>query len=161
MSLKADVWKRKTSAITSRIEGERMTLAEKQQQLIERFAVIHDPHERLSAVAAFKPALASLAETERIDTNLVRGCSSAVWLVCSVENGRCQFRFHADSPMVRGLVGVLCRLYDDMTPQEIVVTEPQVFEALGIAKNLSPTRLNGLAAVRSAIRDFASRALNP
>ncbi len=134
-----------------------MSVAQRQQEWIARFAAIEDPHERLAAVAAFKPALAPMAEDERIDANLVRGCVSRVWLAGSLENGRCRYRFHADSPLVRGLAGVLCALYDGALPEEAVATEPEIFETLGIAKNLSPTRLNGLASVRATIREFARK----
>ena len=50
---------------------------------------------------------------------------------------------------------VLCAIYENATPEEIVSTEPEVFDALGIAQNLTPTRLNGLASVRGAIREYA------
>jgi cysteine desulfuration protein SufE len=138
-----------------------MNLAARQTEMIGRFSVIEDPHERLSAVVAFKPALAPLADSERTDANIVRGCVSRVWLGCSLENGRCRFRFHADSPLVRGLVGVLCALYDDSSPEEIIATEPEIFDALGISKNLTPTRLNGLASVRAAILKFAQSCIQP
>ncbi len=136
-----------------------MTLAKRQQAFIERFSVIADPHERLAALVAHKPPLAALAESERTDANLVRGCVSRVWLACSLENGRCRFRMDADSPMVKGLVGVLCAIYENALPEEIIAIEPEVFDALGIAKNLTPTRLNGLASVRRAIHEFAQRCL--
>jgi cysteine desulfuration protein SufE len=61
----------------------------------------------------------------------------------------------ADSPLVKGLVAVQCELYDGETATEIVTTEPAWVEALGLESRLSPTRLNGLASVREAIRAFA------
>jgi cysteine desulfuration protein SufE len=136
-----------------------MTVAEKQQALIDRYLLIPDPHERLSAVIARKPALAPLADSERIDANRVRGCMSRVWLGFSLEKGRCRLRVGADSPMVRGLVSLLCELYDSGAPEEVASVEPRIFDALGISKNLTPTRLNGLASVRSAIRERAEHCL--
>jgi sulfur transfer protein SufE len=53
------------------------------------------------------------------------------------------------------LAAALCELYDDAEPQEILDEEPELFEALGIAANLSPTRLNGLAQLRGRIVEFA------
>ena len=72
-----------------------------------------------------------------------------------MENGRCRFQMHAESALVRGLAAALCELYDDAEPQEILDEEPEMFEALGIAANLSPTRLNGLAHLRGRIAEFA------
>ena len=134
-----------------------MSLLQKQSDLIERYSVIPDPQERLAALISRKSKLPALTESERLDTALVHGCVSRVWLVGSYENGCCRYRIEADSPMVKGLVTLLCEIYDGAAPQEIIAVEPTVFEGLGIAKNLTPTRLNGLASVRRAIRAFAEK----
>jgi cysteine desulfuration protein SufE len=76
-----------------------------------------------------------------------------------MENGQCRFQMHAESALVKGLVAALCELYDDAAPQEILDVEPELFEALGIAANLTPTRLNGLANVRARIVQFARQCL--
>jgi len=135
-----------------------MTLQQKQAAFIDRYSVIPDPQERLAALISRKSALAPLDDSERIDAALVRGCVSRVWLTGTLENGRCRYRVDADSPMVKGLVAALCELYDGATPEEIISMEPEIFETLGIANNLTPTRLNGLASVRRVIRDFAQTA---
>lgn len=61
--------------------------------------------------------------------------------------------------MVRGLIGLLCELYHGAPPAEMIALEPTIFEKLGIAKNLTPTRLNGLAAVTAYLRDYARQHL--
>ena len=138
-----------------------MTLPEKQQAFIRRYSVIPDSQERLGALIARKPVLPPLPDSARIETNLVRGCVSRVWLACSFENGLCHFRMDADSPMVKGLVSVLCELYDSEPPEMIATVEPEIFDRLGIEKILTPTRLNGLANVRRVILEFALSAATP
>ena len=135
-----------------------MTLLQKQAAFIDRYSVIPDPQERLAALISRKSTLAQLTDSERVDAALVRGCVSRVWLAGTHENGRCRYRVDADSPMVKGLVTALCELYDDAIPEEVISVEPEIFDALGISTNLTPTRLNGLASVRRAIRDFAQTA---
>jgi len=131
------------------------SLIQKQAAFIARYTVIPDPQERLSVLIGRKSVLAPLVESARVEANLVRGCVSRVWLAGTFENGLCYFRMEADSPMVKGLVAVLCELYDAATPAEVAEVEPEIFDALGISKNLTPTRLNGLANVRRTIREFA------
>jgi cysteine desulfuration protein SufE len=135
-----------------------VTLAEKQAQMIEDLAIIDDPQERLSLVVDRARKRPPLPEAERTEAHRVKGCISQAWLVGERRDGRCYFRCDADSPLVRGLVVLLCDLYSDATPAEIVATEPVLIEELGLARNLSPTRLNGLRSVRAAIRDFAGAA---
>lgn len=135
-----------------------MSLVEKQHQLITRLRIIEDPQERLAAIMARGRKWPALAEAERTEGSRVQGCVSPVWLAGAQEAGRCRFRAAAESPMVLGLVALLCELYDGETPAEIAAVEPHLFEELGLARQLSPTRLNGLANVRRAIRDFARQA---
>lgn len=132
---------------------------DRQATLITRHSLIDDPHERLAAIISRQKPLLPLLPEQRTESALVPGCVSRVWLACSMENGRCRFRIDCESPMVRGLVRVLCEIYDDASPEEIVEVEPTIFEALGIADHLTPTRLNGLANVRRQMREFAQRQL--
>ena len=132
-----------------------MTLAEKQQQMIDDLALIENPQERFAAVVDRAKSRPPLPEAERTETNRIKGCVSQAWIVAEVREGRCYFRCDADSPLVRGLLALLCDFYSGATPAEVALTEPVLFEELDLAKNLSPTRLNGLRSVRAKIRDFA------
>lgn len=134
-----------------------MTLAEKLRQLSDDLAIIDDPQERLGAVVDRAKKLPPLADAERTDANRVRGCVSLVHLVGEVRDGRCYFRCEADGPLVRGLVALLCTFYSGATPADIATSDADPLEALDLARNLSPTRRNGLASARATIRAFAAR----
>ena len=136
-----------------------MNLAERQQQLIARYALIEDPHERLAAVVERARKLAPLAEEQKCDTNRVQGCTSRVWLLGAVEEGRCSFRLDADSTLVKGLAALLCEACDGSDASEIAAGGTDVLEALRLVDHLSATRRHGLAQVGKAIREFAQRQL--
>ena len=133
-----------------------MTIVEKQKQLIENYSIIDDPQERLSAVVDDARKMPALPDSERTEANRVKGCISQAWIAAELREGRCYFRSDADSPLVRGLLKLICELYNGTTPTEVSATEPALFEELGLARNLSPTRLNGLRSVRAKIREFAA-----
>jgi cysteine desulfuration protein SufE len=132
-----------------------VTLAEKLQHLIDDLAIIDDPQERMALIVDRAKKLPPLAEAERTDAHRVRGCISLVYLVGELHDGRCTFRCEADSPLVRGLVALLCSFYTGATPAEIVASDADPIAALGLQQNLSPTRLNGLTSARATIRAFA------
>lgn len=132
-----------------------MTVAEKQRQLLEDLLLIEDAQERLAAIVDRARSRLAPDRSEHVDAHRVRGCVSTVWLVCAVQDGRCSFRSDAESPLVRGIVALLCELYDGGTPAEVAATEPSMLEELGLLRTLSPTRLNGLRSVRARIREFA------
>jgi cysteine desulfuration protein SufE len=126
---------------------------ERQEKIRRTLADIHDPHERLAVAVGWKW---DLPPAEHREENLVRGCVSRVWLSARREEGRCRFAVDAESPLVRGLARLICGIYDGAAPGEIVAEDLAVLEETGILRNLSPTRQNGLAAVRRALVDFAN-----
>lgn len=133
-----------------------MKIAERQRELVEKLAIIEDPQERLGALMSRaktwpKPDAALLTEAYR-----VRGCQSRVWLAPEFVSGRCYFKMECDAPMVKGLVALLCEVYEGATAAEVRDFETTIMDDLGFTRMISPTRLNGLAAVRARIRDFAA-----
>lgn len=136
-----------------------MTLAEKQRALIEDLSIVDDRHERLSLVVDRSRRIPALAAADKNDTNRVPGCVSPVWLAGEIRDDRLALRFDAESPMVKALVALMVELYDGATPAEIVSTEPTLFDVLGLSRDLSPTRRNGLASVRARIKSLAEKHL--
>jgi cysteine desulfuration protein SufE len=133
-----------------------VSLADRQREIVERLRIIEDPQERLSALMGRAKKWPMPTQAQLTDAYRVRGCQSRVWLVPSVEEGGCHFRMECDAPMVKGLVALLCELYEGAPPAEVREFEPTLIDELGFTRMISPTRLNGLAAVRARIREFAT-----
>ncbi len=131
-----------------------MSLAAKQQALIEDLNLIPDVHERLGAVTSYAARM-KLDPAQQIDANIVPGCVSRVWLHGVCENGRTRFDCHTESPMVKALAALLCDLYSDVEPAEAANIEPEIWQACQFTKILSPTRLNGLTNMRQRIRTMS------
>lgn len=132
-----------------------MPLTAKLQQLVADLAMIDDPQERLSAIVDRTKKLPSLPLAARIEANRVRGCVSVVWLAGEFRDGRCYFTSAAESPIVGALVAFVAEFFSGFTPEQILAGDSDPLEALDVTRNLSPTRRNGLAAARAAIRTFA------
>lgn len=136
-----------------------MFLADQLQRVISDFSPLDDPQERLGAVVDRARKNPPLPAAERVDANRVLGCVSVVWIVGGVRDGRCFFRSDAESPVVRGLVAFLCDFFSGAPVAEVAASEIEPLDALDLTRNLSPTRRNGLAAARKAIRSLAQAAL--
>jgi cysteine desulfuration protein SufE len=133
-----------------------MSVAEKQRELVARLIVIEDPHERLAALMSRARRIAAPAPADITEENRVRGCQSRVWLTGELDSGLCRWRMECDAPMVKGLVGLLCETYEGVTPSDVIAAEPTLLDDLGISRMVSPTRLHGLAAVRSRMKQLAA-----
>ncbi|RFC44520.1 MAG: cysteine desulfuration protein SufE [Verrucomicrobia bacterium] len=134
-----------------------MPFTEHQQQLLDDLLIIEDAQERLGAVVDNAKQLPPLPAVDKTDQNRVTGCISQVWVLGELRADRCCFRCDADGPLVKGLVAFLCAFYSGATPAEIAASTTDAIESLGLLRNLSPTRVNGLTAVRARIRELAAK----
>ncbi len=134
------------------------TIAEEQQLIAEDFSLFDDWREKIEYVLDLGRALEGLPDDERTEANKVRGCQSQVWMVAELDqaSGRVAIRADSDAFIVRGLIGLLLRLYADRPPDEILANPPTVFEEIGLGAHLSATRANGLHAMIKRIRQLAS-----
>ncbi|HZP67178.1 MAG TPA: SufE family protein [Rudaea sp.] len=130
-----------------------------QDAIVEEFAFFADWTERYQYLIDLGRKLPPFPEEFKTEANKVQGCQSQVWLVASGDAHRLEFRAVSDSAIVSGLIALLLRVYSGRSAEEILATEPRFVEAIGLAKHLSPTRSNGLAAMFKSIQEHARRAL--
>jgi cysteine desulfuration protein SufE len=130
-----------------------------QAAIAEEFAFFGDWTERYQYLIDLGRKLPPFPDALKTDENKVTGCQSLVWLAPSGDAKRLDFLAISDSAIVSGLIALLLRVYSGRSAEEILTTEPRFIEAIGLAKHLSPTRSNGLAAMLVAIKQHARAAL--
>ncbi len=126
-----------------------------QDAIAEEFAFLGDWTERYQYLIDLGRKLPPFPDELRTDANKVTGCQSQVWLATSGGADRMEFRAISDSAIVSGLIALLLRVYSGRSARAILDTEPRFVEAIGLAKHLSPTRNNGLAAMFKTIQEKA------
>jgi cysteine desulfuration protein SufE len=130
--------------------------ARNERDLIAAFSAIHDPHERLSAIVS-ACAGSGIAEGDRREADIVPGCVSRVWLTASLENDSLHLRWDAGSPLVKGLAGLVCRVYEGAAAQQAAAFATSILTELHLDRQLSPTRWHGLANVIRRIRELSAK----
>ncbi len=130
-----------------------------QDAIAEEFAFFGDWTERYQYLIDLGRKLAPFPDALKTEQHKVQGCQSQVWLVAGGDPQHLEFQAISDSAIVSGLIALLLRVYSGRSAQEIVDTEPRYIEAIGLAKHLSPTRSNGLAAMLQTIKAHARAAL--
>jgi cysteine desulfuration protein SufE len=100
--------------------------------------------------------LPAMTDEEKIDDHLVDGCESKVWLLGDVIDGHWQFRAASDARLIRGLVALLLARVNGLSAQELQQVDlTDWFKQLGLSRQLSPSRSNGLNAVLQKMRGLA------
>ena len=130
-----------------------------QNAIAEEFSYFSDWTERYQYLIDLGRKLPPFPESLKTEEYKVLGCQSQVWLVPSGDAQRLEFRATSDSAIVSGLIALLLRVYSGRSAREIVDTQPRFIETIGLAKHLSPTRSNGLAAMLKTMQEYAKRQL--
>ncbi|MDQ3510100.1 MAG: SufE family protein [Pseudomonadota bacterium] len=135
------------------------TAAEAQAAIREEFAFFSDWSERYQYLIDLGRKLPEFPEEWKTEEHRLKGCQSMVWIVPQGDASRLDFRAVSDSAIVSGLIYLALRVYSGRSAAEIAGTDADYITDIGLARHLSPTRSNGLAALLDFIRTQASQHL--
>ena len=128
-------------------------------RIMQNFDILTDWEDRYRYIIELGRKLPSFDEKYKVDTNLVQGCVSQVWLITDVRDGEppvIEFRADSDAQIVKGLVAILLSLYSGKTAREILTADIRsIFQKLELARHLSINRANGFASMVKRIHELA------
>lgn len=136
-----------------------MTIQEKQQEIIDEFSIYNDWMEKYEYIIELGKELPIISSELKTKERLIDGCQSQVWLDANIVDGKVQFTADSDAIITKGIIGLLIRVYNNETPDEILKNEPFFIQEIGLQEHLSPTRSNGLASMVKNIKLLALAAL--
>lgn len=132
-----------------------MSLKDIQKEIVEEFEFLPDWEEKYGEIIRLGRKLPEYPDEFRIEKFKVKGCQSQVWLHPEFNNGKIHFDADSDAMIVKGLIALLMRVYNERSPQEILDNPPDFLTEIGIDNHLSPTRKNGLGAMMKQIQMYA------
>lgn len=135
------------------------TPADAQLAIKDEFAFFSDWAERYQYLIDLGRKLPAFPEEWKTEEHRLLGCQSMVWIVPQGDARRLDFHAISDSAIVSGLIYLALRVYSGRSAADIVATDADYIADIGLAKHLSPTRSNGLAALLAFIRETAQQRL--
>ena len=132
-----------------------MTINEIQDEIIDEFSGFDDWMDKYQLLIDLGNEQAPLDERYKVESNLIDGCQSRVWLQADYADGIITFTAESDALIVKGIVALLIRVLSGHTPQEILDADLYFIEQIGLKEYLSPTRSNGLLAMVKQMRMYA------
>lgn len=132
-----------------------MTINEVQDEIIEEFSGFDDWMDKYQLLIDLGNEQAPLDARYKVESNLIDGCQSRVWLQADYADGLIAFAAESDALIVKGIVALLIRVLSGHTPQEILDADLYFIERIGLKEHLSPTRSNGLLAMVKQMRMYA------
>ena len=122
---------------------------------LESFQAVGSWEQRARLLMQWGERLPALADDDKVEANLVQGCESLVWLVGRLHDGHWQFAASSDARMIRGLVALLLARVNGLSASELKAVDlPDWFAQLGLSRQLSPSRSNGLNAVLQRMQEL-------
>ena len=132
-----------------------MTINEIQDEIIDEFSGFDDWMDKYQLLIDLGNEQEPLDEKYKVESNLIDGCQSRVWLQADYVDGKINFTAESDALIVKGIVALLIRVLSGHTPQEILDADLYFIEKIGLKEHLSPTRSNGLLAMVKQMRVYA------
>ncbi|MBD1550463.1 SufE family protein [Pseudomonas typographi] len=135
-----------------------MSLPSAAAQALAEFEVLQGWEARARLLIQWGERLEPLSEAEKTEANRVHGCESQVWLVAHAHGGTWHFRATSDARLLRGLLALLLvRVNGADSAQLAQLDVAGWFQALGLGRQLSPSRSNGLNAVLKRMAQLSAR----
>lgn len=132
-----------------------MTINEKQDEIIEDFALFDDWMEKYEYIIQLGKDLPEMNEQYKTESNLIRGCQSRVWLHPEYNDGKLCFNADSDAMITKGLVSMVVQVLSCHTPKEIAGADLYFVDSIGLSSHLSPTRSNGLLSMLKQIKMYS------
>ena len=132
-------------------------MSETISDVIETFEFLDDWEDKYKYIIDLGRSLPDFDEKDMVEENRVHGCTSRVWLVHELREGKIIFKGESDAHIVRGLVALILMIFSKNSPEDILTIDARdTLDLLGLEKHLSPMRTNGLFSMVGKIKSVAT-----
>src|SRR5689334_24894343 len=133
-----------------------MTINEVQDEIINEFSLLDgDMEMTVFYIMELGQKLPEMPEADKSEENIVKGCQSKVWLTAKVENDKLFFTADSNTAITKGLVSLLCRIFNGQTPDAILHADLFFMQKIGMERFIGTQRSNGFAAMIKQMKLYA------
>ena len=132
-----------------------MGIIEVQNEIIDEFSLFEDWMQRYEYMIELGKSIELIDSSKKIDSNLIKGCQSKLWLHAELNNNKLIFKADSEAIITKGIAAVLLRVFSNQTPVYILNANLDFVDKIGLKEHLSPTRANGLISMIKQIKYYA------
>ncbi|MBR9998340.1 MAG: SufE family protein [Cyclobacteriaceae bacterium] len=127
-----------------------------QDEIIEEFSILgNDMESIVFYIMELGDKLELLEDKFKVDSNLIKGCQSKVWLNAEVEDHKLILNADSNTDITRGLISLLVRTLSGQSLDDIIHADLYFIEKIGMNKVIGSQRSNGLTAMIKQIKLYA------
>ncbi|WP_103866261.1 SufE family protein [Aquimarina sp. I32.4] len=132
-----------------------MTIQEIQEEIVDEFSMFDDWMQRYEYMIELGKSLPLIEEKYKIDTNIIKGCQSKVWVHADMKDNKIEFTADSDAIITKGIIAILIRVFSEQHPADIIKANTDFIDKIGLKEHLSPTRANGLVSMIKQLKMYA------
>tara|TARA_Y100000992_G_scaffold52515_1_gene31198 strand:+ start:266 stop:682 length:417 start_codon:yes stop_codon:yes gene_type:complete len=132
-----------------------MTIENAQKDIIDNFLFFDDWTQKYEYIIELSKDLESMNKELKNEDNLIKGCQSKVWLHAELNDGKINFLADSEAIITKGIISILLNVFNNRTPDEILSSNMDFIEKIGLKEHLSPNRANGLSSMYKQIKFYA------
>jgi cysteine desulfuration protein SufE len=132
-----------------------VSIADKQQQVLDELDLFQDWQERYEYVIELGKKLPAMPEEQKTSDKLIKGCQSQVWLDASTEDGTIRYAADSDSVITKGMIALFVRVLDGESSDDILTADLSFIDKTGLKEHLAPTRANALNLMATQMKQRA------
>ncbi|WP_017298147.1 SufE family protein [Nodosilinea nodulosa] len=130
------------------------------EKIVARFQKAADPKRRYEQLLWFAKKLDPLPEECKTPENKVPGCVSQVFVVADLIDGKVVYQADSDAQITKGLVALLIKALNGLSPDEIVTLSPDFIQDTQLDVSLTPSRANGFYNIFKTMQQKAQALLD-
>jgi len=132
-----------------------MSIADKQQQVLEELELFQDWQERYEYVIGLGKQLPSMGEDLHTQDRLIKGCQSQVWLEATCADGKINYLADSDSVITKGMIALFVKVLDGEPIDDVLTADLSFIDQTGLKEHLAPTRANALNLMATQMKQRA------
>ncbi|MDG1712122.1 MAG: SufE family protein [Flavobacteriaceae bacterium] len=126
-----------------------------QEEIVEEFSLFEDWMQRYEHMIDLGKSLPLIKEEFKTDNYIIKGCQSKVWVHAALEDNKLNFTADSDAIITKGIIAILIRVFSAQHPKDILSSNTDFIDQIGLKEHLSPTRANGLVSMIKQIKMYA------
>jgi len=130
-------------------------IEEIENEIVSEFELFDEWSEKYQYIIELGQKLPPLDDKYKKEENKIKGCQSTVWLNSYEQDGKIFFEADSDSTFVKGEIALLIRALSEQKPEDIVKTELDFINKIGLRQHIAVTRANGLASMIKQMKLYA------
>ena len=132
-----------------------MSIRQKQDEIVSEFALFDDWMQKYEYMIELGKSLPLISKNNKTDDNIIKGCQSKVWLHAELNKDKIIFTADSDAIITKGIIAILLRVFSGHHPTEIIESDTEFIDKIGLKEHLSPSRANGLGSMIKQLKMYA------